>query len=110
MRRILEVQEIAPGDERVYEVHPEVSFRALADHCLPRKRSWNGHMQRRALLVKAGIVIPDYLKHAGTAGADDILDAAVAAWSAGRVAAGKAMSLPCPPERGHGGRKIAIWY
>ena len=108
--KILEVQAIATQDERVYEVHPEVSFRELADHPLASKKSWNGHTQRRALLVGAGIEIPDALGPAGTAAADDILDAAVAAWSAGRIASGETTSLPNPPERDDDGRQIAIWY
>jgi predicted RNase H-like nuclease len=62
------------------------------------------------LLAEAGIVIPDDLGHAGTAGADDILDAAVAAWSASRIAAGNAISLPDPPQFDTNNRKVAIWY
>ena len=107
--KILEVQALATRDERIYEVHPEVSFRALAGHRLASKKQWNGHTKRRALLVKAGIEIPDALGDAGTAAADDILDAAVAAWSARRIAAGEAISLPAPPEYDDSHR-IAIWY
>ena len=109
MPKILEVKPITTRNERVYEVHPEVSFRALAGHPLTSKKQWNGHAERRALLVAAGIVIPDALGDAGTAAADDILDAAVAAWSASRIAAGEAISLPSPPEHDDG-RRIAIWY
>ena len=108
--KILEVKPIAKRNERVYEVHPEVSFRALAGHPLASKKQWNGHVERRALLVAAGIVIPDALGDAGTAAADDILDAAVAAWSASRIAAGEEISLPSPPEHDDDGRRIAIWY
>ena len=106
--KILEVEPIARGNESVYEVHPEVSFRALAGHPLASKKQWNGHVERRALLVAAGIVIPDALGDAGTAAADDILDAAVAAWSASRIAAAEAISLPSPPEHDDG-RPVAIW-
>ena len=108
--KILEVQTVATRDERIYEVHPEVSFRALAGHPLTSKKQWNGNAERRTLLVAAGIEIPDVLGDAGTAAADDILDAAVAAWSAGRIDAGEAISLPAPPERDYGGRRVAIWY
>jgi predicted RNase H-like nuclease len=97
---------------RLYEVHPEVSFRALATTPLQAgKRTWTGHMQRRALLEQAGIVVPADLGAAGRmAGVDDVLDAAVAAWSAQRIAAGIARSLPDPPERDAEGRAVAIWY
>ena len=57
--KIIEVEAVADRDERVYEVHPEVSFRTLADHPLAPKKQWNGHTQRRALLAEAGIEIPD---------------------------------------------------
>ena len=110
--KMLEVVPIAAEDPRIYEVHPEVSFEALADPRRPlnRKRSWDGHLARCSLLAEAGIVIPDDLGHAGTAGADDILDAAVAAWSASRIAAGNAISLPDPPQFDTNGRQVAIWY
>jgi predicted RNase H-like nuclease len=97
---------------RLYEVHPEVSFRALADGPLEAaKRTWAGHIQRRALLERAGILVPADLGPVGRrAGADDVLDAAVAAWSAQRIAAGTARSLPDPPSRDREGRAVAIWY
>ena len=109
--KILEVEPVAAQDERVREVHPEVSFHALAGRPLAAsKRQWNGQMERRALLAGVGIRIPDALGEVGTVAADDILDAAVAAWSAGRIAAGEAVSLPSPPELDDDGRPIAIWY
>ena len=109
--KILEVERVAALDERVHEVHPEVSFQALAGHPLAAsKRQWNGQTERRALLAGVGIRIPDALDEVGTAAADDILDAAVAAWSAGRIAAGEAVSLPSPPELDDDGHPIAIWY
>jgi hypothetical protein len=48
--KIEEVAPIADGDKRVIEVHPEVSFRALAwDTPLDfGKKSWNGQMHRLA--------------------------------------------------------------
>ena len=108
--KILEVQAVAADDDRIYEVHPEVSFRELAGHPLVSKKRWNGHRQRHALLVRAGIVIPDDLGDAGTAAADDILDAAVAAWSASRIARDVASPMPNPPEHDANGRRVAIWY
>ena len=63
----------------------------------------------RRITPGVGIRIPDALGEVGTVAADDILDAAVAAWSAGRIAAGEAVSLPSPPELDDG-RPIAIWY
>jgi predicted RNase H-like nuclease len=96
----------------LYEVHPEVSFRALHGEPLPwAKTTWNGLALRRRLLADAGVMIPDLVGAAGgLAGPDDVLDAAVAAWSAARIAAGDAESLPAVPEQDDDGRLVAIWF
>jgi predicted RNase H-like nuclease len=111
--RILEANalyEAGVGEGRpppLYEVHPEVSFHALAGAELPyAKHSWAGHALRRSLLSAAGIDLPDDLGEAGRAGPDDVLDAAAVAWTADRIVRGIAGSLPEPPQHGH----IAIWY
>jgi predicted RNase H-like nuclease len=112
-KKILEVEDCrVEAGGALYEIHPEVSFWALAGCArLARKRSWTGHGERRALLEAAGIVIPTDLGPAGlVATADDVLDAAVAAWSAHRIASGHGRSLPDPPERDADGRPMAIWY
>jgi predicted RNase H-like nuclease len=109
--KILEADEIARNDDRVVEVHPEVSFRAMAGQPLKySKKSWNGASLRRSLLAQHHIVLPDNLCEAGRAPVDDVLDAAAAAWSADRLARGKAVSLPDPPEEVEDGRRAAIWY
>jgi len=109
--KILEVDEIAKSDERVVEVHPEVSFRGMAGHPLKySKKSWNGASLRRMLLAEHDIVLPEHLGAAGLAPIDDVLDAAAAAWTADRIARGKAVSLPNPPEQLGDGRQSAIWY
>jgi predicted RNase H-like nuclease len=106
-RKILEVEGCI--EERVFEVHPEVSFAALAGrHLRHSKRSWNGQMERRRLLSAAGVVLPEELA-AGEAAADDVLDAAIAAWSAARRANGEAATLPVGPPL-QDGRPVAIWY
>jgi predicted RNase H-like nuclease len=66
---------------------------------------------RRALLEAVRIAVPADLGRAGlVAAADDVLDAAVAAWSAQRIATGHGRALPDPPERDTEGRPMAIWY
>jgi predicted RNase H-like nuclease len=65
-------------------------------------------MERRRLLAEAGIELPDELS-AGQAAADDVLDAAIAAWSAARRARGEAVPLPPDPPV-QDGRPVAIWY
>jgi predicted RNase H-like nuclease len=106
--KIFEVEE--SKDDRVWEVHPEVSFCALAGTPLvASKKTYNGVMHRQALLRAAGIVLPYSIGLAGDAAADDVLDAAAAAWSAHRIASGTASSLPTPPQV-IGGQPVAIWY
>jgi predicted RNase H-like nuclease len=96
---------------RVIEVHPEVSFATLAGGYLPgRKKSWAGAALRRALLARAGLVVPDDLGELGHhAAVDDVLDATVAAWSARRYATGTARCYPDPPEVFSDGHSSAIW-
>lgn len=94
----------------LYEVHPEVSFRHLSGCPLPyAKTTWNGQALRRTLLRDHGVVLPDDLGAAGRAATDDVLDAAVAAWSAHRIATAAAVSYPDPPQATGDGDRIAIW-
>jgi len=66
--------------------------------------------RRRLLLARAGIVLAEDLGQPGEkAGVDDVLDAAVAAWTARRVAAGQAQPVPQPPEKFSDGLTCAIW-
>jgi len=107
--KILEADALAPAAPTVLEGHPEVSFAALKGSRLGYpKRAWNGQMERRRLLAQAGIDLPDELpQDVGRAPVDDVLDAAVMAWTARRVALGEAQSLPEPPEQ-IGSRQVAI--
>ncbi|MBB5735853.1 putative RNase H-like nuclease [Xanthomonas arboricola] len=102
--------------ERVFEVHPEVSFAVLASgHGLAAgKKSTAGHQQRAALLGRrygarqvAALLgrVPRAL-----AKPDDVLDALVACWSAQRIAAGTAGSLPAVVERDACGLRMGIHY
>jgi predicted RNase H-like nuclease len=91
-----------------YEVHPEVSFRALGGLVLPRKRSWNGQRARVRLLEGAGIHLADC--EADDIPADDLLDAAVAAWSAARIAGGSALTLPAEPTPEERVANMLVWY
>ena len=67
-------------------------------------------MVRRSLLTGAGIRLSDDLGDAGAVAPDDVLDAAVAAWSALRIAKGDAKTLPSEPEIDERGRAVTIWY
>jgi predicted RNase H-like nuclease len=96
--RILEADRAAHLDTRLFEVHPEVSFRELAGRPLEKKRTLLGQTQRLELLASAGI-------HLDSAVDDDLLDAAVAAWSAARYASREVL----PVSAGHTARLGAIW-
>lgn len=98
--RILELTAVAEADERIIEVHPEVSFRELLGRPLAPKRTAAGASARRLALAEAGIRLPE-LPYPE----DDVLDAAVVAWSASRYARGHALPLP----EGHRSRIGAIW-
>ncbi|HEX6351324.1 MAG TPA: DUF429 domain-containing protein [Candidatus Dormibacteraeota bacterium] len=105
------ITEVAPlaaaAAGRVFEVHPEVSFLSMAGAPLPhRKKSWSGMWQRLRLLDAEGIRLPRRLGEAGLAAADDLLDAAAAAWTAARYARGEAR---CLPDGATGGEPV-IWY
>ncbi len=96
--RIFEVEAARRSDRRLVEVHPEVSFRALNGAPLRySKHSWSGINERRAVLLRAGIVLPDDLPGGGRVAPDDVVDAAVAAWSAWRIAEGRSKTLPEVP-------------
>jgi predicted RNase H-like nuclease len=91
---ILQALEIR-DDVRVHEVHPEVSFRAMASEHLPHpKKSWAGQRLRSRLLADRGVALPDDLGPANRVPVGDVLDAAVVAWTADRIARGVATRLP----------------
>jgi predicted RNase H-like nuclease len=97
-----------PGGVRLYEVHPELSFAALAGAPLPdTKHTPAGLAVRRDLLARAGITLPPRV--AGAA-ANDLLDAAAVAWSALRIAAGTAVTLTNRDQPADDGAEVAIRY
>jgi predicted RNase H-like nuclease len=106
-RKLLEANEFRETSAcRLYEVHPELAFCAMAGQPLSdSKHTPAGRERRRELLASAGIPVPATLKPL-----TDILDAAAAAWSAQRIATGSAITIPDPPQHGAAGREIAIRY
>ena len=99
----------------VYEVHPEVSFAALNGGLglAAGKKSEAGAAIRAQLLSEVYGTHMEALLAAvprRLAARDDVLDAVAALWSAERIAAGVACSLPSPPGRDAVGLPMAIWY
>lgn len=102
----------------VREIHPEVSFSALnggpGRGLEFRKKSQEGAATRAGLLSSVfgseqveRLVQSVARREAAT---DDVLDALVALWSAERVAAGEAGSLPNRPVTDATGLATAIWF
>jgi predicted RNase H-like nuclease len=104
---------------RVFECHPELSFWAMNGRTpLPEPKKVKGAPHgpgielRRRLLIAQGFeadMLQMSVARECAAGLDDLIDACAAAWTAGRIAQGKAISFPDPPERDAFGLPIAIW-
>lgn len=105
--RIFEVEKWLPDAPcGVWEAHPELCFTALMGRPAEfTKRSPPGAAERRAALEAAGIGMRG-IDH--VAPLHDVFDAAVVAWTAQRLIAGEAISVPDPPET-FDGRPVAIW-
>lgn len=112
--KIKEVDDvITPECQRwAFEVHPEVSFWALAEeHPMKhRKKTKAGATERLDLLRSVFPDIERLLRNRpAKVGRDDLLDAAAAAWTAMRIYKGEARQV-CEPELDAEGLKMAIWY
>ncbi|NIJ81063.1 DUF429 domain-containing protein [Xanthomonas cannabis] len=100
----------------VFEVHPEVSFAALAGGpgLAAAKKSSEGQRQRCRLLGDhyGAARVASLLERVPRACAqpDDVLDALAACWSAQRIAAGTAGSLPAVVERDACGLRMGIYF
>lgn len=98
---------------RVREIHPEISFWALNDKKPMRhkKRRLVGRKERMKLLapIFSGLeqIVAETRKPKEVE-SDDILDALVAAWTAGQTVVGKAETLPPNPELDSKGLRMEI--
>ena len=116
LREVDEALSAAPAlAERVTEIHPELSFRALAGGAaglVEPKRSPRGLARRAALLRPVFLRVSRTLRtRMSRVAADDVLDAHAVAWSAARVARDTAVCLPArPAPRDARGLPMAIWY
>lgn len=109
-RKLLEANALYDDGAALWEVHPELSFAELgltADD--GSKKTWRGQRARLRVLAAAGIDVPEDLGAAAAVPADDVLDAAAVAWSAARIAAGRAFGVPERTQLDTRGRRIAIW-
>jgi predicted RNase H-like nuclease len=117
LKRIAEVDTLMTEElqERVFEVHPELSFRAMNGE-LPlarSKRSAQGVVSRIRLLESAGFgeVLECAAELAGTsASLDDVLDASAVAWTACRHVRGEAHRIPDDPPLDRRGLRMEMWW
>lgn len=100
--------------ERVVEIHPELCFFAANGDqpVLAPKRTPDGYLQRRRILDKQGVIsldneLPRFRK--SDAAPDDLLDAAIAAWTAWRHAHRQALRLPEDPPVDARGLRMEMW-
>jgi predicted RNase H-like nuclease len=100
---------------RIVEVHPEVSFWAMNDGrpmALSKKRADGFEARRDALCRSLRLDVPETpsaaRRRAPYAGADDLLDALAAAWSAQRHAGGVAKRLLAEPSTDGRGLRMEI--
>jgi predicted RNase H-like nuclease len=98
-----------PPDPRVAEVHPELSFRALAPQVRNPKVTARGMVQRLAALRPVMDVEPALASAPPKVPAVDCLDACAAAWSAHRLLEGTAESVG-DHARDARGRPMRIWW
>lgn len=105
---------VRAGGTRVFEGHPEVSFRVLSGEGIEHpKKSFAGMLLRHELLTAAGIKVPLSIeKELRGAKIDDILDAAAMAWTARRIATGDAGRFPPAIDAEHfsDGIDSTIWF
>ena len=112
--KIKEVDDAITPDcqQWAFEVHPEVCFWALNQRCPMKhnKKTKDGAAERMSVLRA---VFPDLERHLANrpprVGADDLLDAAAAAWTALRLHTGEALPI-CTPERDEKGLAVTICY
>ena len=101
--------------EQVREVHPELAFYAMNEDVpmAASKHTPEGRAERRRLLAAHGCPDIDAAVEAeaqGSIGADDVLDAHAACWTARRILSGTATR--CPPDappRNRRGLRMEIW-
>jgi predicted RNase H-like nuclease len=105
MREADSVAEAVADDDRLIEVHPELSFAALAGSVLPSKHTPAGRAARLAALRGHWPELPELPRGAT---AVDAIDALAVAWSTLRFSRGESESLPDQPQRDERGRLMRI--
>ncbi len=98
---------------RTFEAHPEASFVTMNGgrplHC--SKKDGRGLLERLSLLEEHGFRLEIARASEGEGGfaLDDLLDAAVACWTAERIRDGQASAMPAEAEVDARGREMRVW-
>ncbi|HTN42537.1 MAG TPA: DUF429 domain-containing protein [Nitrospiria bacterium] len=99
--------------KRIFEVHPELSFREMNGRPMSHnKKGSQGRLDRMQLLE---IHLPGFSgrrleDRPEGVGAEDYLDACAAAWTALRIVVCEAVRFPSDPPRDQKGLRMEIWY
>ena len=104
---------------RVGECHPEAAFwamngcRPLAEPKKVKSRPHPPGLEARRALLEANGFPGGFLREwhfpSTRVGPDDVLDACACAWTAGRIAEGRAVRFPDDPPRDGRGLRMEIW-
>jgi predicted RNase H-like nuclease len=97
---------------RIREVHPELSFAVMngGEPLGSSKRSEEGKARRLALLGQHFSGVDDALGGVRKSALPDVIDAYAAAWSAWRMARGKARYIPEELQMDSRGLRMGIWF
>lgn len=100
--------------QRVFEVHPELSFRALnGGQPLPWSKKTRPGQRERVRLLRRSLAGSEpllYTRPPRPATRDDLSDACAALWSAERIAAGCGEPVAALAARDSRGLQMQIWY
>jgi predicted RNase H-like nuclease len=99
--------------DQIFETHPELAFAIMNGNLAvqSKKRRMIGRKERLELLLGNGFPSDKLLIPANTPriwSQDDLLDACACAWSARRIAEGRAVSFPADPPLDARGLRMAI--
>jgi predicted RNase H-like nuclease len=115
-KKIKEVDDVVTYEmqSRIHEVHPELCFWAMNKNrpMQNSKRKAEGREERRRLLSRCYPLMRQHLLELERAGAraDDLFDAAAAAWTAERIASGIAGRIPENPVVDGKGLRMEMWH